>query len=268
MATTPTHAIVYPVVGNTITPLATHFANLANSTDTALTTLSNGQDGYIGTDAARLATIAPRLREGVKWYSTDTDRNWFYDGAAWVSNDSGSFLLRPTSVVGATVAADGTILPTNGSANMSINGVFSARFRKYHIEYFLRYTAGNQTLIRLRAAGTDHSPANYTYTTVEWNGTAIVGSQSTTETAWHMNNSPNQSHWGEIEIGNPATTGTSMVKHYTGVFASAFGGTGGSVARRSGHLAGADASVFDGFTILSGSTFSDGTSWIKVRGLA
>ena len=38
MATTTNWGIVYPVVGNIMTPLATQFANLANSTETALNT--------------------------------------------------------------------------------------------------------------------------------------------------------------------------------------------------------------------------------------
>lgn len=83
MATTTNAAIVYPVVGNTITPLATHFANLANSVDAMYVTLRDGNARLIGTNAARTALSGALLREGVEFYTQDTDLGWFYNGTAW-----------------------------------------------------------------------------------------------------------------------------------------------------------------------------------------
>lgn len=89
MATTPNVGIVYPVVGNTITPLATHFANLANSVDTAVVAERSSQGYLVGTDAQRTAIISPILRKGLKYYATDTNKDWFYNGTTWISLDTG-----------------------------------------------------------------------------------------------------------------------------------------------------------------------------------
>lgn len=114
MATTPTHGIVYPVVGNTITPLATHFANLANSTDTALVTLSNGLYGYSGLESARNALAGARLREGVQWFATDSNLEYFYNGSAWrlvPGQVLGTMYSTPANVTTANAIA-GTVLTT------------------------------------------------------------------------------------------------------------------------------------------------------------
>jgi hypothetical protein len=266
MATTPTHAIVYPVVGNTITPLATHFANLANSTDSALTALGNTQSGLIGTDAARLALTGGVKREGLNWYSNDTNRNYFYDGTTWLPNDSGSILLFPSSVVGATIAADGATIPTTGATVVSVNGVFSTRFRKYRVEFYLRNSSNVQMLMRLRAAGTDNSSANYTYTSIEYGAGGIVGAGNVSQTSFHTTNAPNQNIWGTTELTNPAHAGTNVLKTYTGVFASAIGGTSNASSHRTGMLAAADGSTFDGFSF-TGLNIDGSASWIKVYGL-
>lgn len=52
----------------------------SNALDTALT---NNIGYFIGTNAARLALSGGRLREGVKWYATDNDLEWYYTGTAW-----------------------------------------------------------------------------------------------------------------------------------------------------------------------------------------
>lgn len=84
MATTTNAGIVYPVVGNTITPLATHFANLANSVDTMYVGLRDGNARLVGTNAQRIAVTGAILREGLEFYTTDTNLNWFYNGSAWL----------------------------------------------------------------------------------------------------------------------------------------------------------------------------------------
>lgn len=70
---------------------------LYTTTDTAaLDTLLNGQSSAIDsallasegrvamTNTARLALTAPRLKEGLVVYATDTNRTWFYDGSSWI----------------------------------------------------------------------------------------------------------------------------------------------------------------------------------------
>lgn len=111
----------------------------------ALDTLLNGQSSAIdaallavegraiGTAANRTAMAAPRRKEGLQFYETDTDREWRYDGSAWQTNDQSAFLIRPTGT-------NGTILPnghvTTGVAGLvalELQGVFTPRFRRYMI---------------------------------------------------------------------------------------------------------------------------------------
>jgi hypothetical protein len=126
MATTPNYAIVYPVVGNAITPLATHFANLANSVDAAFVSYANGRERRIGTDAQRAALTAPNLKDGLQWYSTDTDRVWLYEGTTWNIQPIQKFGV--VSGVATDGAGDITIThglggtPTAAYANMTSDG--------------------------------------------------------------------------------------------------------------------------------------------------
>lgn len=77
-------------------PTANFNLPIYTTSDTAaLDTLLNGQSNAIdaallaniwslaGLDAARIALTAPKLREGLRWYSTDTNVSWFYDGTTW-----------------------------------------------------------------------------------------------------------------------------------------------------------------------------------------
>lgn len=83
MATTA-RGIYYPVVGDVMTPLANRFASLASSVDTALGNIKQAAS-YTGTNAERTAmTAGTGLREGITFYTTDTDLMYLYNGAAWV----------------------------------------------------------------------------------------------------------------------------------------------------------------------------------------
>lgn len=86
MATTPNWNIVYPVVGTTMTPLANHFANLANSTDTALGTVeglvTSQNRQFKGTAAAKASVTG--MVFGDTYQETDGSKLlWSYDGSNW-----------------------------------------------------------------------------------------------------------------------------------------------------------------------------------------
>ncbi len=137
MATTTNWSITYPTTANNITPLATHFANLASSTDTALTNVRNQSGRFTGTNAQRLAlTAATGRTEGTEFYTTDTDRNWLYDGSTWVNADNGMYVITPASAPsGFTVGADGSLVASNLSTGpRNFDNIFSSRFRNYRVE--------------------------------------------------------------------------------------------------------------------------------------
>lgn len=264
MANTPTWSITYPTTANTITPLATHFANLANSTDTALTNLRNQQGSYIGTDAQRTALTAPTLREGIKWYSTDTNREWEYDGSSWISFDGGSYLIWPGSVVGATISADGAIIPNGSTTSFSVNGAFSARFRSYTLKYYFTLTANGQPFFRLRSAGSDFTTVGYVYQTIYGSG-STVGSGATSPAGFYSPSAYGFSyHVGTLDVVNPFITPAPkfFISNSTTAPTNAMSVAGGYVGNT------ADSMTFDGFTWYNVTFNSSANSWIKIYGNA
>lgn len=82
MATTTPDNIFSPDAGDDYA-LTTDLAALTDTVQDAITAWKNYG---IGTDAQRSAltgTSNPPLKEGLQWYSTDTNLRWWYDGSAW-----------------------------------------------------------------------------------------------------------------------------------------------------------------------------------------
>lgn len=170
MANTTTWSITYPTTANTITPLATHFANLANSTDTALTNLRNETGRLIGTDAQRIALTAPVRREGLLWYSTDTNREWEYDGSNWVNMDMGLIKIWPGSVSGlaqASIASNGDVIvsATSSAGRINIDNVFDlTKYRRFRIVHNYRRptaSASAGVVFRSNTLSDITTPASY-----------------------------------------------------------------------------------------------------------
>lgn len=79
-----------PFVDNTtvIDPISAPLNAMATALNTALTeAVESIKSGYfIGTNAQRLALIAPDLRNGITWYATDTNVVWRRASGAWVAD--------------------------------------------------------------------------------------------------------------------------------------------------------------------------------------
>lgn len=127
------------------------------------------------TNAQRIALTGADLFEGLRVWTTDTKIEWLYTGSAWVSVEGDGNIVRPTSIVGGTQQADGSI-NFSAVATVSLNGIFTSRFREYEV----RYRTTTKTLsagisIRLRNAGTDNSTGNYFYRRIgNAGGTAVA----------------------------------------------------------------------------------------------
>lgn len=124
MATTP-KGIYYPVVGDVMTPLASRFAALATSVDTALGEV-NPAGHYTGTLAERALLEAPDLREGIYWYSTDTNLMAIYNGSAWkniVSRFVGAKVVKNVAQSWSTSLE--AITWNNASAAVDTDGFYS-----------------------------------------------------------------------------------------------------------------------------------------------
>lgn len=249
------------------TDLAAMQVSNESATATEITNALAGvkQNYRVGTDAQRLAISGADLFEGLQFYATDTNRDWFYDGAAWLPSDPGSYVVRPTSVVNGTIGADGRITPTAGAASISFNGLFTTRFRRYRVEYYFTTNAAAGSVLRLRAAGVDNSSANYGIQQHYASGSTaatqgLVGQQQWAHAAFAA-----QFLWGSIEFNNPAHTGAGMEKTVTGLVN---GYLSQQVVNYSGLLSGGTGLSFDGFSlILSSSTFAAPGAFFRIYGL-
>lgn len=145
------------------------------------------RDYRIGTDTARLALTGGDLYEGLRFRTTDTDRDWLYSGSAWLASDPGLYTVYPTSVSGGTIGADGSV-SFSGASSISLNGIFSARFREYDIRWTITsrtVTGGTGVeLLRLRAGGVDNSAAVYGWRRFVSSGLSILGAVNGTDTSF------------------------------------------------------------------------------------
>lgn len=260
MATTP-RGIVYPTTGDTITPLANRFSALATSADTAI---GNAQVSFVGTNADRLALVAPQLREGIRFRTNDTDRDWYYDGTNWLVADAGQYLIYPSTVTGGTVAADGTI-NFSGTAQVILDGIFSSRFQRYEIVYRHSHSANSGAAVQMRAGGTTYSGANYSEQRLAVTGTSITANAPTAQTSWGAASLSAPGYLaGSLSFISPATTGTPKYYSQQGQIAPGMG-----ISNIQGWLGSVDNSVYDGFRYYlttGGATFTSG--YMKVYAYA
>lgn len=218
--------------------------------------------------AANIGSVTPAPKDGDEYQESDGDkRRWIRVGGVWVTNENGAYLIRPSSVVGASVASDGRVIVSGTNSSWSINGALSSRFRKYRIDYFFRMSGNTSLFLRLRAGSTDYSSATYNWTTLETNGSAVVTAQGLNQTAWTLNNGAEQNHWGSFYLTNPAHAGSDEFKAYEANAYGTFGGT--SHASRSGFATAIDANAYDGFAISTSPAANfQTTSWLKIYGMA
>ena len=128
MATT-SRGIVYPVVGDALTPLANHFANLATSTNTAIDNainpIVNGGRSFYGTTAGRASVTGMKL--GDTYQESDGSKKlWRYDGAGWAPGGtltSFGTVGTQSGIIGATTVA-GISIPITlpSSATLRVSG--------------------------------------------------------------------------------------------------------------------------------------------------
>lgn len=239
---------------------------LYGPTDTAaLDTLLNGQSNAMdaallsttwrlgGTDAARLALSGARLKEGLEWRTTDTDRDWYYNGSAWQLNDEGLYLITPTSVANGTVSGGATTF--TGVTSVSLNGVFSSRFTDYLIRF--RFTGTqNRGSLRLRNAGTDNTGGTdyknqYLYNSGD---AALTTSYEQTSQWWTAAGTGNR-QTSTIQLFYPAQAQATDIINESITIANA---TISALNTRMGgqHIS---TSTFDGFTLASSSGNFAGT---------
>lgn len=130
MATTA-RGIEYPTTASQVTPLASVFATLASSADTAIgnavTPVALGANHYTGTNSARTSFSGADLHEGITWYTTDTNLMWVYRDSAWKILGGGGrpILCRVTKSIAQNLASSQTITWTSSSPSLDTDGFYS-----------------------------------------------------------------------------------------------------------------------------------------------
>lgn len=139
----------------------------------------------------------------------ETDGNfvlWRYDGANWVTNEGGMFLIRPSAAVNGTILANGHVQPSGAADNLRIDGIFSSRFRRYVC--FLRYMpagGANSLNLRLATGGTPESSSNYHYQTLTGVTSTVSTAATTAATQWVILGTAANEHHAKIEFLDPAS---------------------------------------------------------------
>lgn len=197
---------------------------------------------------------------------------WRYDGTNWVTGENGMYLIRPSSVVGGAVNALGYIIPTHGvngsTTPLSLNSVFTDRFKRYRLEWQYQTVSATGSVFRLRAAGSDYTGADYSVQNINASGNSPGSSRATNVAQAGLAAFSAQDHWGRVDIFSPRQAGAVKAfqgEDSTGVIDHTV--TGGALSNSGGK-----AFVADGltFALSSSATWvsSGDVSWFKLYGLA
>jgi hypothetical protein len=161
--------------------------NLSAGTGVPVFTNTTTRDAAFGGASEKV------LAEGQLCYLSDSNIVQYYSGASWATvgpaSTGGLVPMVPTSVaVGSgtgTASANGQVTFTTASS-VSLNGVFTSSYDNYRILFGTTVASGTGTItIRLRAAGTDITGANYLTQTMQADGTnAPSAAIASLQTSW------------------------------------------------------------------------------------
>lgn len=207
--------------------LTVDLATTAISIDTAVAANRNALRGPF-------ANIPAFGIEGRTYYATDTNQSWFDTGSAWVSNDTGLYLLGRAT--GSTVAS------------LSLNNVFTNRFKRYSVSGHIRMSAVNNFNIRFRNGGVDDSGNNYGSSRIYLATASTTAGSYAASTAFTISGGTGTEHDFSIDLQGMVDAAEQAQGSGT---SSTRGGTVGNVVTTwSGHY-GANTN-FDGISLIAG----------------
>lgn len=171
---------------------------------------------------------------------------------------SGLNLITPTSIAnsGGSASASGGAVTFTGVTSISLNGVFTSTYENYILALYLTCSSTGNLNIRMRAAGTDNTSANYQ--SMQLYAAGSVGNAALTgQTAMTVGFSANELVTGNIDLFRPAlaeyTTFTDVMARNVGPVLSVWTG---------GHNV---ATAYDGMTLIAAAGGITGK--IRVYGL-
>ena len=167
----------------------------------------NRSFAYYG-PAANIGSVTPAPKDGDTYQESDGNKIlWKRVGGAWVTNEGGMYLLRPTTLVGCTVSADGAVVPTAAATAASFEVTSLAAFRAVKLVYFLEPAVAALPNLRFRRAGADLvAAASYANERLKAT-TTTVSSDYVTGTFIDLGASAQLTSSGEITIINAGRAG-------------------------------------------------------------
>ncbi|MCT1395679.1 hypothetical protein M4D51_08060 [Microbacterium sp. p3-SID338] len=206
-----------------------------------------------GTSNPGLLSVNDECRVGTAKY--------LWSGTEWISNEG---LILPTSVVGGTIDATGAIIPNTGVNLVRLNGIFSAKYRAYEVQWAFNFSASAATTLYLTQNGTAHTAPNYNSQRLSAADTGVSANRSQSQSSWPGAGMTGVFLQGSWKFTNPYHLGPK----YLNIDAQPAVGIGLAIDR--GWLGAADSTLFDGIEFrVTGQTINGGgTSFLKVRGVA
>ena len=154
--------------------------------------------------------------EGLIVFQKDTNELKIYDGASWIvmldtDNPPALQLVRPTSVTGGTINANGSV-DFSGVSVLRLNGIFNSDFNNYKVicNHVGSSATFNNMRLRLSSGGTDYDNNYYNFM-LYWDGVtyATAANANTTYCEWMYTANLNGTF--DMDIFSPyLTTYTSM----------------------------------------------------------
>jgi len=120
-------------------------------------------------------------------------------------NANGQVSVIPTSVAGTGVSVGAAGKVTFAAATtVSVNGCFTSTYENYYIEMLIVHSTSTSTTMRLRAAGTDDSSANYDVQQLLASGATASAVQSLAGTSWFLAGVSSTQENESITVNAPA----------------------------------------------------------------
>lgn len=270
--TTPNLGLYLPGGGSTgtwtpdevadIDPLNQNFVKLDQFAGTVGVQTNRNQQFY---GPASAISSVNGMKLGDEYQESDGNKVlWRYDGTNWLTNIGGLYLIRPSSVVNGVVEADGSVSVNPSASTLSLNGIFTSRFRNYRILADITFSADSGLTTRMRTGGVDDVGAtSYLWSLIGSNGAAVAVGESA-GSGFQMGTSNQTFKSYVMDFFAPALAYSRTMLHWREV---AVPNGGGSARQVNGGGMHTDVEVVDGVSFISApSTFS--VSNVRVYGYA
>lgn len=171
--------------------------------------------------------------------------------------------VDPTSVVGATLTADGTVIPTPGASTIRLDGIFTSKYRIYRVDWVMNLTGEAATTLRLTLDGIAYTGATYNNQRLTATGGSTAGLSEVTQTSWPGAGILGPFLAGSWEFTNPNNFGPKFLKSDT------MRAPGSAMALDRGWLGDRDSTAFDGIEFsINGQSITGSASFMRIRGIA